>query len=183
MCAMAIRAIETEYAGYLFRSRLEAKWAVFFDELELTWKYESEGYYVDTPRGRKKYLPDFWLEDTAQWGEVKGHLDAEGMDRLYNLACGMAACHGGNDIVIFGDIPRLRSLAWPVQLHFHGQLWGVPWEPTEPGCPLARPRVAVQPSDEMAQHLTAGFPFGHPAWAEDALDRARQARFEWGEHG
>ena len=94
---MAIRAIETEYAGYLFRSRLEAKWAVFFDELELTWKYESEGYYVDTPRGRKKYLPDFWLEDTAQWGEVKGHLDAEGMDRLYNLACGMAACHGGSE--------------------------------------------------------------------------------------
>lgn len=26
-------AIQTEYNGYLFRSRLEARWAVFFDAL------------------------------------------------------------------------------------------------------------------------------------------------------
>ena len=26
-----IKAIQTEYNGYLFRSRLEARWAVFFD--------------------------------------------------------------------------------------------------------------------------------------------------------
>ena len=32
-----IKAIETSYKGYLFRSRLEARWAVFFDALGLVW--------------------------------------------------------------------------------------------------------------------------------------------------
>lgn len=49
------KAIETVYKGYRFRSRLEARWAVFFDELGLDWKYEAEGYDFDGVR----YLPDF----------------------------------------------------------------------------------------------------------------------------
>lgn len=39
-----IKAIETSYKGYRFRSRLEARWAVFFDELGIKWEYEKEGY-------------------------------------------------------------------------------------------------------------------------------------------
>ena len=39
-----IKAIETMYKGYHFRSRLEARWAVFFDTLGIPWKYENEGY-------------------------------------------------------------------------------------------------------------------------------------------
>ena len=31
--SVLIKAIETEYNGYKFRSRLEARWAVFFDAL------------------------------------------------------------------------------------------------------------------------------------------------------
>ncbi len=30
-----IKAIETRYKGYRFRSRLEARWAVFFDALSV----------------------------------------------------------------------------------------------------------------------------------------------------
>ena len=41
---MSIKAIETEYKGYRFRSRLEARWAVFFDALGLKWDYEPEGF-------------------------------------------------------------------------------------------------------------------------------------------
>jgi hypothetical protein len=33
---MKIKAIETRYKGYRFRSRLEARWSVFFDAMELT---------------------------------------------------------------------------------------------------------------------------------------------------
>lgn len=50
-----IRAIETHYNGYRFRSRLEARWAVFFDALGLKWEYEPEGFQL--PSGY--YLPDF----------------------------------------------------------------------------------------------------------------------------
>ncbi len=38
------KAIETLYKGYRFRSRLEARWAVFFDALGLKWEYEKEGF-------------------------------------------------------------------------------------------------------------------------------------------
>lgn len=51
-----IKAIETTYKGYRFRSRLEARWAVFFDALGLRWEYEPEG--VELPSG-ERYLPDF----------------------------------------------------------------------------------------------------------------------------
>jgi hypothetical protein len=179
---MTIKAIETKYAGYRFRSRLEARWAVFFDVCGIEWEYEPEGFTVDTPRGRINYLPDFWLPQTGQWAEVKGFLDTDGMHRLFALACGMAQCGRGRDLVVFGDVPRLRSVDWPVQLHWHRRLWGVAWVP-EDGCPMRRPHVAVEDRPETAQRLTDGFPFGIPDWAQDGLDRARGARFEWGESG
>lgn len=66
----AIRAIETHYKGYRFRSRLEARWAVFFDALDLKWEYEPEGFV--TAAG--PYLPDFrvWTpQGEPMWYEVK----------------------------------------------------------------------------------------------------------------
>lgn len=45
-----IKAIETSYKGYRFRSRTEARWAVFFDALGVRWEYEahavSHAYYA-----------------------------------------------------------------------------------------------------------------------------------------
>jgi len=68
-----IKAIETRYKGYRFRSRLEARWAVFFDAMGLTWEYEPEGFETDAGW----YLPDFrvftpqgnpiWYEIKPQW--------------------------------------------------------------------------------------------------------------------
>jgi len=63
-----IKAIETEYNGYRFRSRLEARWAVFFDVLGIKYEYESEGYELGD-LGR--YLPDFWLPDAKWHVEIK----------------------------------------------------------------------------------------------------------------
>ena len=51
-----IKPIETIYNGYKFRSRLEARWAVFFDSLGVEYEYEPEGF--ELPSG-KRYLPDF----------------------------------------------------------------------------------------------------------------------------
>lgn len=58
-----IKAIETEYAGCIFRSRLEARWAVFFDALGVEWEHEPEGF--ETSAGR--YLPDFRLRNRGAW--------------------------------------------------------------------------------------------------------------------
>lgn len=80
-----IKAIETEYKGYRFRSRLEARWAVYFDNTVLepdvsarygvppnkpyvTWDYEKEGFELSNG---DRYLPDFYLRPYHCYAEVK----------------------------------------------------------------------------------------------------------------
>lgn len=63
-----IKAIETQYKGYMFRSRLEARWAVFFDALGVEWQYEAEGLAMRSGY----YLPDFYLPRSRVYVEVKG---------------------------------------------------------------------------------------------------------------
>jgi hypothetical protein len=66
------KAIETIYGGYRFRSRLEARWAVFFDAVGLPYDYEKEGFILDDCT---KYLPDFWLPSLNLWVEIKPDLE------------------------------------------------------------------------------------------------------------
>jgi hypothetical protein len=71
-----VATIATTYRGTVFRSRLEARWAVFFDRLGVRWEYEAEGF--ELPDG--PYLPDFLLPDVDSsayggrgvWLELKG---------------------------------------------------------------------------------------------------------------
>lgn len=63
-----IAPIETRYRGIRFRSRTEARWAVFFDLVGLAYDYEAEGFGLDAGA----YLPDFWLRDVRLFLEVKG---------------------------------------------------------------------------------------------------------------
>ncbi|WMJ87767.1 hypothetical protein [Anaerocolumna sp. MB42-C2] len=87
----SIKVIQTYYNGYLFRSRLEARWAVFFDACGVEYEYEPEGY--DLGNGMM-YLPDFLLHgvDGRDGGdlyvEVKGQMndnDAIKIKRFYNM--------------------------------------------------------------------------------------------------
>lgn len=68
----SIKPIETVYNGYRFRSRLEARWAVFFDALNIKYEYEPEGYEMEDGT---KYLPDFYLPQLRYYAEVKGYSD------------------------------------------------------------------------------------------------------------
>ena len=66
-----IKPIETHYKGYRFRSRLEARWAVFFDTLGEKWEYEYEGY---SDKNGFAYLPDFVFDNpggTSYFIEIK----------------------------------------------------------------------------------------------------------------
>lgn len=62
-----IVALETQYNGYTFRSREEARWAVFFDTLGIAYSYETEGYKLKS----NNYLPDFFIKNMGII-EVKG---------------------------------------------------------------------------------------------------------------
>lgn len=63
-----LKPIPTSYNGHRFRSRLEARWAVFFDALGVPWEYEQDGF--ELPNG-DRYLPDFWFPRWQMFGEVK----------------------------------------------------------------------------------------------------------------
>ena len=89
-----IKAIETTYNGYRFRSRLEARWAVFFDALGVRYEYEPEGF--DLGDGLY-YLPDFkvkcwgtrgeiWDEPFDLWIEVKGNMTNEDAKKIQKFA-------------------------------------------------------------------------------------------------
>jgi hypothetical protein len=64
----SIKPIETVYNGYRFRSRLEARWAVFFDALDVKYEYEPEGFQLSNG---SLYLPDFFLPHFDVYVEVK----------------------------------------------------------------------------------------------------------------
>lgn len=66
-----IKAIETIYKGYRFRSRLEVRWAVFFDAVGVPFEYEKEGFDLGESTW---YLPDFWLPSLKLWVEIKSEL-------------------------------------------------------------------------------------------------------------
>lgn len=62
-----IKSKTTYYNGYKFRSRTEARWAVYFDARGFKYDYETIDF--ETPYGR--YLPDFWLPEFRCFAEVK----------------------------------------------------------------------------------------------------------------
>lgn len=63
-----MKIIPTQYKSVLYRSRTEARWAVFFDVLGVGVEYEPEGYILNGV----PYLVDFWIPEWELFVEVKG---------------------------------------------------------------------------------------------------------------
>lgn len=102
MATTALKAIETIFKGYRFRSRLEARWAVFYEALGIDWRYEDEGFDLDGSR----YLPDFYLPHLDCFIEIKGKYPA---DWEYDLCAKLAAFSGKRVYLFYGNIPSFKS--------------------------------------------------------------------------
>lgn len=205
-----LTAIETTYGGCRFRSRLEARWAVFFDTLDVSWQYEPQGYTVGP--NATPYLPDFWLPGMGLWVEVKGQLEQDGLETLIWAAsgAGLPLSPGGppaahlyprkSRILVLGSIPAPGD-AW---LHHRLDVVADDLVVQQPVliAPLKRGGVATIavfdfcPLNQFVagQTLDAGYrrilvdgqpgPFVAPfPRVTDAYRAARSARFEHGEHG
>jgi hypothetical protein len=113
-----IKAIETSYKGYRFRSRLEARWAVFFENAKLEWIYEPQGFVVNG----KPYLPDFYLPQFGYF-EVKGTRDYD--ESLY---LEFSKQIGKPLFIVFSEIPDPESYdGYMKGWGFHGknpEAWG-----------------------------------------------------------
>lgn len=113
--SILIKAIETEYNGYKFRSRLKARWAVFFDALGVEYEYEPEGYeYWETEEGKTMWLPDFRLPNEGNMlVEVKGGDEAlkNDWDKL-SLAVDYHNTPASDGLLILGEIPNPENIGW-----------------------------------------------------------------------
>ena len=115
MTTPTIPAIETLYGGHRFRSRREARWAVFLNHLRIPFEYEPQGYVVDG----KPYLPDFLIypgTDQAMWFEVKGQYPTKSE---IAKASGLARGTGTRTYLYWGQVeqpgPGLseKITSWP----------------------------------------------------------------------
>lgn len=102
-------ARQTFYNGTLFKSQLEAKWAVFFDTLNIEWVYEPCVIeHTDVYTNRKLcYKPDFYLPRLGLYVEVKPtweRLIAEG-GKISTLIDWGNSVLSYNGLLILGQIP------------------------------------------------------------------------------
>ena len=104
-----LKAIETEYKGYKFRSRLEARWAVFFDAAGISYEYEPEGFEVKWNENEiYRYLPDFYLPKYDVWVEVKPNKQKliEDQEKIaYCIDYLNTPISTSNGLLILGQIP------------------------------------------------------------------------------
>lgn len=107
-----IKPIETFYHGHRFRSRLEARWAVFFDACGAEWEYEPEGFDVGDG---VLYLPDFRLYNVAGrggptlWVEVKGRMTAADARKIKLFVGEDENGRPINPLLILGQIPNAST--------------------------------------------------------------------------
>jgi hypothetical protein len=92
-----IQAIPTHYDGIKFRSRAEARWAVFFKTLGIKYHYEPEGFVL--PSG--PYLPDFHIPHLDCYIEIKG---AEPTSQDIDKASELATATGKKVYVFWGPL-------------------------------------------------------------------------------
>ena len=186
---MIIKAIETRYKGYRFRSRLEARWAVFFDACGYQWEYEPEGFHL--PCGTH-YLPDFKIfgEDDNDdynvfWIEVKpseaGLTDAKVeafrsalWSQLGNADHQSRPCKGWGDFIVLDGPPADKLYHGTFEFNGEG---GRQWLME----PLYRGRPSFWAPHENYRWLLQRRTRPRNARASDPVAAALSARFEHGE--
>lgn len=189
---MTIKAIQTVYAGHKFRSRLEARWAVFFDALGIEWQYEPEGFSVGGA-SQWSYLPDFYLPESKLWVEVKGDwasCSGDYFEMLYWLAEGGSPLphmsesnnSGEGGLLLLGPIPRdcLNEPCFTLLTNHKGMCIDL-CSFSNSGT-IHRHNVQYYLGDDIKkQTVKQQYWIGDYNPARAKYTKARQARFEFGE--
>jgi hypothetical protein len=154
----ALKAIPTAYGGHLFRSRLEARWAIYFDAIGWSWQYEPEGY--ELPDG-VRYLPDFWFPAFNLYAEVKPE---SAVESVFNKALSFSKA-GAHVLLLSGPPSRKSHPGFKGGLPFGGNL-----------IPFNRKYSPI-----FVGNLVFGEMPQYDAVTDRACALANSARFEFGE--
>ena len=111
-----VHPISTLYDGHFFRSRLEARWACFFNRLKIPYRYEIEGYAL----GKSWYLPDFYLPEQDYWIEIKGFKPTDEEQLCLST---LATKTKTTAFIFFGDIPTKIEATGPKRLDVNASAW------------------------------------------------------------
>jgi len=108
---MDIESIETLYNNIHFRSRLEARWSIFWDALGVKYEYEPTKFDL----GEIRYIPDFWLPEREKWVEIKGQMPIDIELRKGQLL----AEETHQDVVILSSLFRFETFACRYCKNYH----------------------------------------------------------------
>jgi hypothetical protein len=108
---MDIESVETLYNNINFRSRLEARWAIFWDVLEVKYDYEPEKFDF----GEIRYIPDFWLPEREKWVEIKGQMPTDEEERKAFLL----AKETQQDVVVFSGLFQFQTFPCEYCKNYH----------------------------------------------------------------
>lgn len=177
-----MKPIETTYKGYRFRSRLEARWAVFLDSLGYQWQYEPEGFELSDGT---KYLPDFYIQgiDTNNeqfcfWLEVKPEQSTDD-SKPKKFALELP----DNEYILFADGIPIPNKAYECFCNTGLDMPRMIWSNRR------RPWLCYDDANIEIQHQRVTYHGNYPAtlyWLRDVMQasiKARSARFEYGDRG
>ena len=102
---MIYNALEIEYKGCKFRSRLEAQWAVFFETMEFVWEYIKPRYI----EAKSIYLPDFYLAEKNTWIQISNKTPSVEDLRKYEAFAERQLKNNIDFRLLVGDIPEATS--------------------------------------------------------------------------
>ena len=121
---MTIKPIETLYRGHYFRSKAEARFAVFLDCLGVKWEYEPQGF--DLGNGLK-YLPDFKIYNVEIWDENRDKCNYDTytpkmLDHIYVEVKGMWKDDKPGELSDF-DYAKINSFVFDGSSNVINPLW------------------------------------------------------------
>jgi hypothetical protein len=189
-----ITPVQTRYKGYHFRSRLEARWAVLFDNLPMisSWEYEPETFNLGEAG---LYLPDFKLlygsSKSPLWIEVKPDLKSIPQKNWEKIV----AFGDQHDMLILDGPPDLRMYLDPFLALEREERDGAKPE-------FRKPYVLDEKAEDKRRFGTCLVGKNWGPWVYEghefieysmgrgfmddyvsAVNAARSARFEWGTSG
>lgn len=185
-----IKPKETRYNGYKFRSRLEARWAVFFDVAGIKYQYEPDTYEFDGC----SYLPDFFLPTTNLRSNLNSNVFIEIKPNVYKEDSDfyhLFTLHVKKPLILIKGTPwddchdYYDGYSNMIEFSYSGPFgfgWDMPmffFKCYECGL------IKIDYPEGNYMYCPAcnnKSDFEHPDFAK-ARQRAKEARFEWGQNG